>query len=110
MRKFILTGAALAALTVMPSVASAQDPDAAGAGFATGARTGAAIGAVVGGPVGAAVGLGIGAAAGTTMGAAATTGGPVVQERVYVDPQPRLSERDCVRDPSGAIICEEYRR
>jgi hypothetical protein len=109
MRKVFFTGAALAAL-LLPSVASAQDPNATGAGVAGGALTGAAVGAIVGGPVGAAVGAGIGAAAGGTVGAASTTGGPVVEERVYVAPEPRARERNCVRDATGTIICEEIRR
>lgn len=111
MRKLFLTGAAVAALSFMPSAASAQNPDAAGAGVAGGALTGAAVGAVVGGPVGAAIGAGIGAAAGGAVGATAgaTTGGPVVQERVYVTPQ-APAERNCFRDAGGTIICEEIRR
>lgn len=109
MRKMFMTGAACAALLVLPSIASAQDPNAPAAGAATGALGGAAIGAVVGGPVGAAVGAGIGAAAGGTVGAASQSA-PVVEERVYVAPAPSVSERNCVRDASGTVICEEIRR
>jgi uncharacterized protein YcfJ len=105
MRKFLSLGAALAALCVMPSIASAQDP---AAGAASGALTGAAVGAVVGGPIGAVVGAGVGG----TVGAAATDAprGPVVEERVYVAPAPATRERNCVRDAAGTVICEEIRR
>lgn len=104
MRKVLTVGAALAALCVLPSLASAQDP---AAGAAGGALTGAAVGAVVGGPIGAVVGAGVGG----TVGAAATDGrGPVVEERVYVAPAPSVRERNCVRDAAGTVICEEIRR
>jgi hypothetical protein len=57
MRKLFLTMTAVAALTALPGIASA-DPDAAG-NAAAGAAVGAGVGFAVGGPVGAAVGAGV---------------------------------------------------
>jgi uncharacterized membrane protein len=54
MRKTVITLVSLAALTMFPSLASAQNRTAVGVG------TGAVAGAVVGGPIGAAVGGAIG--------------------------------------------------
>jgi uncharacterized membrane protein len=60
MRKTVITLASLAALTLYPSLASAQNRTAVGVG------TGAVAGAVVGGPIGAAVGGVIGGVIGAS--------------------------------------------
>jgi hypothetical protein len=60
MRKTVITLASLAALTLFPSLASAQNRTAVGVG------TGAVAGAVVGGPIGAAVGGVIGGVIGAS--------------------------------------------
>ena len=60
MRKTVITLASLAALTMFPSLASAQNRTAVGIG------TGAVAGAVVGGPIGAAVGGVIGGVIGAS--------------------------------------------
>lgn len=60
MRKTVITLASLAALTMFPSLAAAQNRTAVGVG------TGAVAGAVVGGPIGAAVGGVIGGVIGAS--------------------------------------------
>jgi hypothetical protein len=103
MRKTLISIAAVAALTLGATAANA-DPNAAG-GAAAGAAVGAGVGAVVGGPVGAAVGAGVGG----TMGAgAASSSKPdtvIIEKR-----EPSVSERNCVRDSAGNVVCTEIRR
>jgi hypothetical protein len=102
MRKTLLAAAAVAALIVMPGIASA-DPDAAG-NAAAGAAVGAGVGFAVGGPVGAAVGAGVGG----TVGAGSA---PQTREEVIVHERaPAVRERNCVRDSFGNVSCTEIRR
>ena len=99
MKKLLLTMPTVAALAVLPSMASA-DPDAAG-----NAAVGAGVGFAVGGPVGAAVGAGVGG----TVGA----GQPQARQRdeVVIEHQRApVRERSCVRDSMGNSVCEEIRR
>ena len=104
MRKTLMVAAAIAALVSVPNLASA-DPNAAG-GAAAGAAIGAGTGFIVGGPVGAAVGAGVGG----TVGAATST--PPVREEVIIErpAPPAVSERSCVRDSAGNVVCQEIRR
>jgi hypothetical protein len=102
MKKLLLTMTAVAALAVLPGVASA-DPDAA-ANSAAGAAVGAGVGFAVGGPVGAAVGAGVG---GTVGAGASHDRDTVVIER---ERRPTVRERSCVRDSFGNSVCEEVRR
>jgi hypothetical protein len=101
MKKLLVTMSAVAALAVLPSMASA-DPDAAGSA-AAGAAVGAGVGFAVGGPIGAAVGAGVGG----TVGAGAARDREVVIER---ERRPEVRERSCVRDSLGNTVCEEVRR
>lgn len=101
MKKLFLTISAVAALAVLPSIASA-DPDAAG-NAAAGAAVGAGVGFAVGGPIGAAVGAGVGG----TVGA----GAPQRDREVVIERERRpVRERSCVRDSLGNTVCEEVRR
>jgi phage tail tape-measure protein len=104
MRKSLLAATAFAALTMLPSLASAQD---AAAGAATGATAGAITGAVVGGPVGAAVGAGVGG----TVGAAAGDSNRREREGVVVEERraPAVTERTCV-EGARSTECVETRR
>src|ERR1700742_1015844 len=98
MKKLMLTLSTVAALAVLPTIASA-DPDAA-ANTATGAAVGAGVGFAVGGPVGAAVGAGVG---GTVGAGASHNDRDVVIERR----EPAVRERSCARDSAGNTTCEE---
>ena len=104
MRKTLMAAAAIAALIVMPNMASA-DPESAG-NAAAGAAVGAGAGFLIGGPIGAAVGAGVGGTVGA--GSAPRTREEVVIER---ERRPaRTRERDCVRDSFGNVSCTEIRR
>ena len=103
MRNTVISLAAVAALTILPNLASA-DPNAAG-GAAVGAGVGAGVGAVVGGPVGAAVGAGVGG----TIGAGASQSNS--RDTVIIERRsPSVSEKSCVRDSAGNVVCQEIRR
>jgi hypothetical protein len=102
MRKSWIAAAAIAALVVMPNMASA-DPNAA-ANTAAGAAVGAGAGFLIGGPIGAAVGAGVGG----TVGAGTA---PQTREEVVIEHDRRPTrERDCVRDSLGNVSCTEVRR
>ena len=103
MRKTLMAAATIAALVVMPNMASA-DPDAAGNAVA-GAAVGAGAGFLIGGPVGAAVGAGVGGTVGAST--APRTREEVVIER---DRGPAVRERDCTRDAADNVACTEIRR
>jgi hypothetical protein len=104
MRNTIISIAAVAALAILPNIASA-DPNAAG-GAAVGAGIGAGVGAVVGGPVGAAVGAGVGGTVGAGASTSTRSGETVIIERR----SPSVRERSCVRDSAGNMVCNEIRR
>jgi hypothetical protein len=103
MKKTLIALGTVAALAVVPNVASA-DPDAAG-NAAAGAAVGAGVGFAVGGPVGAAVGAGVGG----TVGAGVS---PDRREEVIIEHERRapVRERSCARDSFGNVVCEETRR
>jgi outer membrane lipoprotein SlyB len=101
-RKF-LAATAVAALIVVPSIASAEDP---AAGAAAGAAVGGVTGAIVGGPIGAAVGAGVGG----TVGAGAAQERNRDREVVIEHERRPVRERDCVRDSFGNVTCRETRR
>jgi hypothetical protein len=87
--------AAIAAMTVAPTIAFGQ------ASTATGAAAGAAVGGVVGGPVGAVVGAGVGG----TVGLAAEPPPAVITyaERESI-PSVRVTERVVVGQPLPATV------
>ena len=102
MRKTLIVTAALAALLTLPNVAMA-DPESAG-NAAAGAAVGAGAGFLIGGPIGAAVGAGVGG----TVGASTT---PRTREEVIIErPARPTTERNCVRDSAGNVVCREIRR
>ena len=101
--KKILMATAFAALIIVPNIASA-DPNAAG-GAAAGAAVGAGTGFLIGGPIGAAVGAGVGGTVGA--GAAAPSTREVIIEQPARAP---ATERSCVRDSLGNVVCQEIRR
>jgi len=102
MKKLILTMTAVAALAVLPTMASA-DPDAAN-NAAAGAAVGAGAGFLLGGPVGAAVGAGVGG----TVGAG--TANERDRDVVIEHRREPVRERACERDSMGNTTCTEIRR
>ena len=102
MRRTLMAAAAVAAL-MLPNIANA-DPNAAG-GAAAGAAVGAGTGFIVGGPVGAAIGAGVGGTVGA--GTAPRNDRDVIIEQPARAP---VSERSCVRDSAGNVVCQEIRR
>ena len=103
MRRFMLIGAAAAAIVAVPGLALAQDA-------ATDATAGPAIGAgaTVGGPAETAVGAG---ASGTVGAGMRETNGARTEERMVIEQRvPVLRESSCVTDVAGAAVCEELRR
>ncbi len=105
MRNNLMAAAAFAALVIMPSLATAEDPVA-------GAVGGAAAGAVTGGAIGGPAGAAAGAAVGGTVGAA---GAAQEQQRrqgdrvIIEDRAPSVSEKTCVED-ANRKDCVETRR
>lgn len=85
--------AVIAVLSVLPTLALAQNPQGARGGAAAGAATGAVGGAVVGGPVGAVVG-GVG---GAVVGGIAGDNTPRFKEYVVEQRVPSYSYREEVR-------------
>ena len=100
--KKTLMAAALAAMVIVPNIASA-DPNAAG-NAAGGAAIGAGTGFLIGGPIGAAIGAGVGGTVGA--GTAPTTREVIVETPARAP----VSERSCVRDSMGNVVCQEIRR
>jgi uncharacterized protein YcfJ len=98
MRKTIFALAALAALAITPTGASAQNNALGGA--IVGAGVGAGVGAAVGGGRGAAIGAAVGATTGAAVGAQAD-GRYYYQDRYY-------QHRECWRNRNGKLRCRYY--
>ena len=105
MRKFMLIGAAAAAIAAVPGLALAQD---AATDATASPAIGAGVGATVGGPAETAVGAG---ASGTVGAGMRETDGARTEERMVIEQrEPVLRESSCVTDVAGAAVCEELRR
>jgi hypothetical protein len=104
MRKIVMA-ASVAALFIVPNLASAQE------GTAAGVATGAVTGAIVGGPVGAAIGAGVGGVAGGIAEQNARSQPPA---GVVVVPDATTTgsvrQRTCVEDSYGRTTCQEIVR
>ena len=105
MRKIVMA-ASVAALFIVPSLASAQE------GTAAGVATGAVTGAIVGGPIGAAIGAGVGGVAGGLAEQNARSQAPagvvVVPDNTVTTGSVR--QRTCVEDSYGQLACQDVIR